>query len=221
MPDTMKKPTPNVVGRIEDLHHLALLPARQLGERRQVGHVRRFGPVRNRNFNFPVADPVRLHRGPSGPVVGTPVDLAPLDRKIDLAATGIAGDELEFRAEHGIGQRRDPVVTGADTGRSHHQLDLLGALERGCGGGVPDTDDSRPRRERSEPLQLLWSKPRVAHQRHEQRGAQDLGDRRAVLGPTWAMYSTAAGHRRPGICIRMTVGLPGMCRPMWSAASLP
>ena len=51
-----------------------------------------------------------------------PADLAALHREVDVVAAGIAGDDLEFGAEHRVGDARELVGVGRRAGAADHQL---------------------------------------------------------------------------------------------------
>ena len=75
---------------------------------------------------------------------------------------------------------------------------------------MPDADDAGPRGERSEPLQLVGSNRVLRIIGTSSDGLKISAIAVPSWGATCAMYSTACTPPAPGICIMMTVGLPGM-----------
>jgi len=179
-----KRPPHDLAGE-DQLEDLALLIG--LGEIHDQRHVRQIGMLRQRhlrqNDDLLARDPVGpcRHHARQRPAAAA-LNLAAFEREADVIAAGIAGDDLELGAEHGVEHRGEliGVVTGA--GRADGERLRQHILEFADAGGSQRDADADLVIGAADPGEFrgVVSRARFAEQRIE-RGAPAGGANHAAV----------------------------------------
>src|ERR1700716_2639831 len=158
-------------GQVEDERHLG----------RDVGRL--LQREDDQQIDLAVAQPVRARALDAVPrPAAAAVDLAALDREVDLRAARIAGHKLDLGAEHGAQDHREIVEVGARPFAPERERlgeHVRPGLDRR---GVPGRAQARGAGDAAQPGEFARVELQVAEQRLDRDTARHGADYRAVLG---------------------------------------